>query len=238
MRAILKVNWDSNLPIYAISQSELQKKGIHSLLLDVDGTLVNRKSNMIPKDVKNWIKESKKNFSRYLISNNPSKKRIANIAKELNLSHTDILNFLKARNIKVSSHMSPVDEATHKEIMNEFAKDKEQVDRFRKEQVRKEIHDTKLRKQQESGKKLELLSLTKQRELEKKEIILKNEEILLTKEMYEEKRILLDEEWKEARGYQQKVFGFEGLYFLKKKELIQPIQDILFESIENVAKRY
>ena len=74
-------------------------------------------------------------------------------------------------------------------------------------------------------------------ELEKKEIILKNEEILLTKEMYEEKRILLDEEWKEARGYQQKVFGFEGLYFLKKKELIQPIQDILFESIESVAKQ-
>ena len=31
-------------------------------------------------------------------------------------------------------------------------------------------------------------------ELEKKEVILKNEEILLTKEMYEEKRILLDEE--------------------------------------------
>ena len=74
-------------------------------------------------------------------------------------------------------------------------------------------------------------------ELEKKEVILKNEEILLTKEMYEEKRILLDEEWKEVRGYQQKVFGFEGLYFLKKKELIQPIQDILFESIENVAKQ-
>ncbi len=74
-------------------------------------------------------------------------------------------------------------------------------------------------------------------ELEKKEIILKNEEILLTKEMYEEKRIQLDEDWKEARGYQQKVFGFEGLYFLKKKELIQPIQDILFESIENVAKK-
>ena len=98
-----------------------------------------------------------------------AKVRIFQIAKELNLSHTDILNFLKARNIKVSSHMSPVDEATHKEIMNEFAKDKEQVDRFRKEQVRREIHDTKLRKQQESGKKLELLSLTRQRELEKKE---------------------------------------------------------------------
>ena len=56
MRSILKVNWDSNLPIYSISPSELQKKGIQSLLLDVDGTLVNRKSNMIPKDVKNWIR--------------------------------------------------------------------------------------------------------------------------------------------------------------------------------------
>ena len=50
--------------------------------------------------------------------------------------------------------MSPVDEHTHKIIMNEFAKDKEQVDRFRKEQVRREIHDTKLKQQQESGKKL------------------------------------------------------------------------------------
>ena len=87
MRSILKINWDSNLPIYSISQSVLQKKGIHSLLLDVDGTLVNRKSKMIPKDVKKWIRESKKLFSLYLISNNPSKKRIAKLAKELDLRY-------------------------------------------------------------------------------------------------------------------------------------------------------
>jgi len=95
MRPILKINWDSNLPIYAISQSELQKKGINSLLLDVDGTLVNRKSNMIPKSVKNWIRESEKLFSLYLISNNPSKNRIAKIAKELNLKYK--YNALKPR---------------------------------------------------------------------------------------------------------------------------------------------
>ena len=87
MRSILKVNWDSNLPIYGISQSELQKKGIHCLLLDVDGTLVNRNSSKIPKAVKKWISESRKLFSLYLISNNPSKKRIAKIAKELNLRY-------------------------------------------------------------------------------------------------------------------------------------------------------
>ena len=87
MNSLIKVSWDSNLPIYAISQSELQKKGINCLLLDVDGTLINRKSSMIPKTVKNWIIESKKLFSLYLISNNPSKKRIAKIAKELNLKY-------------------------------------------------------------------------------------------------------------------------------------------------------
>ena len=87
MRSVLKVYWDSNLPIYKISQSELKKKGINSLLLDVDGTLVNRKSDIVPVVVKNWIIESKKLFSLYLISNNPSKKRISKIAKELNLRY-------------------------------------------------------------------------------------------------------------------------------------------------------
>ena len=55
-------------------------------------------------------------------------------------------------------------------------------------------------------------------EIEKKEISLKNEEILLTKDMYNERRGLLDKEWVSIREYQQKVFGFEGLYFLKKKD--------------------
>ena len=74
-------------------------------------------------------------------------------------------------------------------------------------------------------------------EMEKKEISLKNEEILLTKDMYNERRGLLDKEWVSIKEYQQKVFGFEGLYFLKKKELIEPIQDIIFESIEKIAKK-
>ena len=95
MNSLIKVSWDSNLPIYAISQSELQKKGINCLLLDVDGTLINRKSCIIPKTVKNWIIESKKIFPIYLISNNPSKKRIAKIAKELNLMYK--YNALKPR---------------------------------------------------------------------------------------------------------------------------------------------
>lgn len=94
--------------------------------------------------------------------------RIFQIAKELNISHTDILDFLNKKDVDVKSHMSPVDEDVQTLIMSEFSKDKMLVDRFRKEQVRKEIHDTRLKEKQESQKRLQLLSLQDQRELEKK----------------------------------------------------------------------
>ena len=97
--------------------------------------------------------------------------RIFQIAKELNISHTDILSFLNSRGLDIKSHMSPVDDDVHNLIMSEFAKDKKLVDRFRKEQVRKEIHDTRLKEKQESQKKLQLLSLQEQREIEKTEKI-------------------------------------------------------------------
>ena len=99
-----------------------------------------------------------------------SVKRIFQIAKELNISHTDILNFLQSRGVEITSHMSPVDEDVYQLIMSEFAKDKQLVDRFRKEQVRREIHDTRLKEQQQSKKKLQLLTLEDQRKLEKKEL--------------------------------------------------------------------
>ena len=126
-----------------------------------------------------------------------AKTRIFQIAKALNISHTDILSFLKARKVEVSSHMSPVDESVHQMIMEEFAKDKEQVDRFRKEQVRKEIHDTKLKERQSSSKKLELLSLSDQRALEKNEIEKKNQELEEKKKRHEEEIRRKDEESKQ-----------------------------------------
>jgi outer membrane protein len=65
---------------------------------------------------------------------------------------------------------------------------------------------------------------------------LKAEEVLLTQDMYAERRVEIDEEWKEVKEYQNKVFGFEGLLFLKKKELVKPVQDKVFEAVEKVAK--
>ena len=87
MSSIVKVDWDSKLPIYEISHLKLYNEGIKSLLLDVDGTLLSRQSSVIPINVKKWIKESKKFFSMYLISNNPSNERIRRIAMELDIKY-------------------------------------------------------------------------------------------------------------------------------------------------------
>jgi len=97
--------------------------------------------------------------------------RIFQIAKELNISHTEILSFLKNKGISVASHMSPVDENTHQLILAEFAKDKANIDRYRKDQVRREIQDTRIQERQVTGQKLKLLSLDDQRKLEKQEDI-------------------------------------------------------------------
>lgn len=74
------------------------------------------------------------------------------------------------------------------------------------------------------------------KEVEAMEAALKAEEVLLTKDMYAERKAEINEKLKEVKEYQKKVFGFEGLFFLKKKELIKPVQDKVFEAVEIVAK--
>ncbi len=65
---------------------------------------------------------------------------------------------------------------------------------------------------------------------------LQAEEVLLTKEMRDERMAEIKAKEEEVKEYHKKVFGFEGLFFLKKKELIKPVQDKVFEAVEKVAK--
>ena len=67
-----------------------------------------------------------------------AKKRIYQIAKELNLSHEEIISFLKENEIAVTSHMSPVDEPTYNKILAEFAKEKVIVEREKSESIQRE----------------------------------------------------------------------------------------------------
>ena len=84
---LTKIYWDTKLPIYKLSHSKLSERGITSLLIDVDGTLLSRNSNIIPVKVKNWITISKEIFDLYLISNNPSEERISKIGEELGIRY-------------------------------------------------------------------------------------------------------------------------------------------------------
>lgn len=73
-------------------------------------------------------------------------------------------------------------------------------------------------------------------EVESMEVALKAEDVLLTQEMKDDRIAEIDRKWKEVKAYQQQIFGFDGLYFLKKKELVKPVQDEVFEAVERVAK--
>lgn len=66
---------------------------------------------------------------------------------------------------------------------------------------------------------------------------LKAEEVLLTDEMKAERLETIHKKESEWKEYQRKVFGFGGLFFLKKQELIKPLQDKVWEAVEKVAKQ-
>ena len=62
------------------------------------------------------------------------------------------------------------------------------------------------------------------------------EQVLLTEEMKQERLDEIKKKEADLKEYQKKVFGFGGLFFLKKQELIKPLQDKVFDATEKVAK--
>lgn len=62
------------------------------------------------------------------------------------------------------------------------------------------------------------------------------EQVLLTEEMKQSRLDEIKKKENELKEYNKKVFGFEGLFFLKKQELIKPLQDKVFDAVEKVAK--
>ncbi len=63
-------------------------KNVKALILDVDGTLITGRNPVISNDIKSWLINSKKYFYTYLFSNNPSRKRIKQIADQLDIEFT------------------------------------------------------------------------------------------------------------------------------------------------------
>ena len=66
---------------------------------------------------------------------------------------------------------------------------------------------------------------------------LQAEQVLLTDEMKKDRTAAIEKKEAELKEYQKKVFGFGGLFFLKKQELIKPIQDKVWDAVDKVAKQ-
>ncbi len=68
-------------------------------------------------------------------------KRIYQIAKQINISHHEIVTYLKAQGLDVTNHMSPVDEETHNLILKNFASDLYQIEVDQKELDRRALEE-------------------------------------------------------------------------------------------------
>jgi len=64
------------------------------------------------------------------------------------------------------------------------------------------------------------------------------ERVLLTSEMKQKRETEIVEKENELQEFQKKIFGVDGLYFLKKTELVKPLQDKIFDAVEKVAKSH
>ena len=74
-----------------------------------------------------------------------------------------------------------------------------------------------------------------QKKVEALRIALEQERPLLTKELIEEKEAIIAFEDSKIAEYQQKRFGTNGDFILQKKLLIQPIQDQVFNAIQDIG---
>lgn len=63
------------------------------------------------------------------------------------------------------------------------------------------------------------------------------ESILLTDEMKKERMDTISAREKQLRERQNMYFGYEGMLFFKKQELIKPVQDKMYDAVEKVARQ-
>ncbi len=76
----------------------------------------------------------------------------------------------------------------------------------------------------------------KQKEIDLMKTTLTNERVLLTKELIEEREEEIKIKEDEMRQYQQDRFGPAGDLMIQRKQLVQPIQDQVFNIVQEIAE--
>ncbi len=72
-------------------------------------------------------------------------------------------------------------------------------------------------------------------EIDKLQKAYQAEEILLTEDMKRDRQRLISDKEREAREYNNKVFGYQGLLFEKKKELMKAPMELVNRAVEKVC---
>jgi outer membrane protein len=95
----------------------------------------------------------------------------------------------------------------------------------------------------EAQKKLDEISAQWQAEIEKKyaEIdklykAFQAEHMLLTEDMKKKREEEIIKKEREVKDFQKQKFGYEGELFRKRKELVKPIQDKVYDAVQKVAE--
>lgn len=95
----------------------------------------------------------------------------------------------------------------------------------------------------EAQKSLDEQSVTWQKQIEAKYAEIDRlykayqaEQILLTEEMKQQRENEILRKEKEAKDFQKAKFGVEGELFKKRQELVQPIQDQIYNAIKDIAE--
>ncbi|CAN5265480.1 OmpH family outer membrane protein [soil metagenome] len=76
-----------------------------------------------------------------------------------------------------------------------------------------------------------------QRKVQDMKISLEQQRPLLTRELIEERQANIEFEESKIAEYQQKRFGSDGDFILQKKRLIQPVQDQVFNALQEIGEQ-
>jgi HAD superfamily phosphatase (TIGR01668 family) len=84
---LLQPNLVIHGPILALRSDQLVGIGLRGLILDVDETLVSGSTRQVSQELLDWIHEIRQHLKIWLVSNNLNHRRIAGIARALDLPY-------------------------------------------------------------------------------------------------------------------------------------------------------
>ena len=88
LKRLLEPSWAPQGTLCDLPLEVFSDRGIESLVLDVDCTLLPRHSQVLPERVVRWVHDARQQFRLHLFSNNPSRRRIEAVANSFELPYT------------------------------------------------------------------------------------------------------------------------------------------------------